>query len=303
MSNKQKTTNYFSHDSNARNDEKLVRLRMKIGPAGYGVYFMLLERLREEKNYMSVKDYNMIAFDLRVDAALVKTVVEDFGLFAFTDDGKCFYSESFARRMDMMDTIRQRRSRAGKKAMQKRWADKQQEDRQEEHTAAHNNSSRQPKPAAKPKAKPKQKPKAATPPKDSESPTTSPQHHTPAITTTPPTDNPQTNVDDKKCLAHFFRAENRASIETLLMNLGLQPADEPLLHTLAKDVLAEWRLTDKHHDNYSDWARHLVATIRLRIQAKPPAAAAKKKPAAKEPKQPPKPTDYTYSGGFGSKDV
>ena len=79
-----KSTNYFSHDSNARNDEKLVRLRMKQGAAGYGVYFMILERLREEADYMSAKDYNMIAFDLRVDAAIVKSVVEDFGLFTFT---------------------------------------------------------------------------------------------------------------------------------------------------------------------------------------------------------------------------
>lgn len=110
-----KSTNYFSHDSNARNDEKLVRLRMKQGAAGYGVYFMILERLREDADYMSAKDYNMIAFDLRVDAAIVKSVVEDFGLFTFTDDGKCFYSESFTRRMCVMKEARTRRSVAGKK--------------------------------------------------------------------------------------------------------------------------------------------------------------------------------------------
>lgn len=116
-----KSTNYFSHDSNARNDEKLVRLRMRHGAAGYGVYFMLLERLREEADYMSAKDYNMIAFDLRVDAAIVKSVVEDFGLFTFTDDGKCFYSESFTRRMDIKDTLRRQRSEGGKIGMKNRW--------------------------------------------------------------------------------------------------------------------------------------------------------------------------------------
>ena len=110
-----KTTNYFSHDSNARNDEKVIRLRMKHGAAGYGIYFMILERLREDANYMSVKDYNMIAFDLRVDAALVKSIVEDFGLFTFTEDGKHFYSDSFARRMYVMEEARSRRSVAGKK--------------------------------------------------------------------------------------------------------------------------------------------------------------------------------------------
>ena len=120
-----KSTNYFSHDSNARNDEKLVRLRMKQGAAGYGVYFMILERLREEADYMSVKDYNMIAFDLRVDAAIVKSVVEDFGLFTFTDDGKCFYSESFTRRMDIKDTLRRQRSEGGKIGMKNRWKKEQ----------------------------------------------------------------------------------------------------------------------------------------------------------------------------------
>lgn len=95
--------NYFSHDSNARNSDKIIPLRAKLGAEGYGIYFMILERLREEPDYMSVKDYNMLAFDLRVDAAKVKAVVENFGLFAFTEDGKCFYSESFMRRMRTKD--------------------------------------------------------------------------------------------------------------------------------------------------------------------------------------------------------
>lgn len=103
---------YFSHDSNARNSDKLIRLRMRHGAAGYGVFFMILERLRDEEDYMSVKDYNMIAFDLRVDASLIKSVVEDFGLFAFTEDGKCFYSESFSQRMAVKDNISKKRSQA-----------------------------------------------------------------------------------------------------------------------------------------------------------------------------------------------
>lgn len=94
---------YFSHDSNARNSDKLLPLRMKMGAEGYGIYFMILERLREEPNYMSVKDYNMLAFDLRVDSIKVKQVIEDFGLFVFTDNGKYFYSEGFMTRMKQKD--------------------------------------------------------------------------------------------------------------------------------------------------------------------------------------------------------
>lgn len=112
---------YFSHDSNARNSDKILPLRMRHGAEGYGIYFMILERLREEPEYMSVKDYNMIAFDLRVDAGKVKSVIEDFGLFVFTENGKYFYSESFKRRMQRMDTKSEKLSEAGKRGNEKRW--------------------------------------------------------------------------------------------------------------------------------------------------------------------------------------
>ena len=118
---------YFSHDSNARNDEKIARLRMKHGSAGYGVYFMILERLRETKDYMSIKDYNLIAFDLRDDSQLIKSVVEDFGLFAFVTDkdrGECFYSKSFNDRMVLKDEKSKKRAEAGKRGAAKRWDSK-----------------------------------------------------------------------------------------------------------------------------------------------------------------------------------
>ena len=113
--------NYFSHDSNARNSDKLIPLRMRLGAEGYGIYFMILERLREEPEYTSVKDYNMIAFDLRVDTGKVKSVIEDFGLFVFTEDGKYFYSESFKRRMTQKDEKSKKLSEAGKKGNERRW--------------------------------------------------------------------------------------------------------------------------------------------------------------------------------------
>ncbi|MEF9923006.1 MAG: DUF4373 domain-containing protein [Muribaculaceae bacterium] len=95
--------NYFSHDSNARNSDKIIALRMKFGAEGYGIYFMILERMREESNYMSIKDYNVIAFDFRVGTDKIKSIIEDFGLFSFTDDGKRFYSEGFLHRMQRKD--------------------------------------------------------------------------------------------------------------------------------------------------------------------------------------------------------
>lgn len=109
---------YFSHDSNARNDERILAVRMRHGAEGYGIYFMILERLRESTDYMSVKDYNVIAFDLRVSADKVKSVVEDFNLFTTSEDGKHFYSESLLRRMERKDTVSKKR----KEAAEKRWS-------------------------------------------------------------------------------------------------------------------------------------------------------------------------------------
>lgn len=112
---------YFPHDSNARNSDKLIPVRMKYGAEGYGIYFMILERLREEKNYMSIKDYNTLAFDLRVDTSKIKAIVEDFGLFAFTENSECFYSKGFNKRMEIKDAKSRKRSEAGKKGASKRW--------------------------------------------------------------------------------------------------------------------------------------------------------------------------------------
>lgn len=113
--------NYFPHDSNARNDTKILNLRADLGAEGYGIYFMILERLRESADYMSVTDYNAIAFDLRVSSGQVKRVVEDFGLFSLTEDGTRFYSESFNNRMNIKDNKRKDISEARRKAANSKW--------------------------------------------------------------------------------------------------------------------------------------------------------------------------------------
>lgn len=113
--------NYFSHDADARNDSKILRLRMRHGMEGYGVYFAILERLRMEGDYQSQADYDMIAFDLRCDAELVRSVVEDFGLFQLADDGQTFYSDSFNRRMTLKDDITKKRSESGRRGASNRW--------------------------------------------------------------------------------------------------------------------------------------------------------------------------------------
>jgi len=111
------SASWFSHDSNARNSKKLIRLRQKHGASGYGVYWMLIERLRDEEGYTSDRDYEMISFDLRVDVEVIRSVVEDFGLFELSEDGKYFHAPGLDERMELKDV----RSAAGKKGAANRW--------------------------------------------------------------------------------------------------------------------------------------------------------------------------------------
>ncbi len=94
---------YFSHDSNARNDEKVLSLRMRLGMEGYGIYWSIIEKMRENTDYTCSKAYDLIAYDLRVDEDKIKMVVEDFDLFEVSKCGKKFYSKSLLNRMAKMN--------------------------------------------------------------------------------------------------------------------------------------------------------------------------------------------------------
>ena len=103
---------------------------MDLGAEGYGIFFMLIERLREEEGYKSTTDYKILSFDLVVDSEKIKQVVENYDLFKFTEDGKYFYSDSFNERMEMMDVRAQQRISKAKKAANARW-NKDSEDTEE----------------------------------------------------------------------------------------------------------------------------------------------------------------------------
>ena len=105
---------WFSHDSNARNSKKLFRVRQKFGAAGYGIYFMLIEMLRDADDNYLVLDYDMLAFDIREDAELIRHIIEDFGLFCI--NGDTFTSEGLQERLTSNF-----RSIAGKKGAEARW--------------------------------------------------------------------------------------------------------------------------------------------------------------------------------------
>jgi hypothetical protein len=106
---------YFSHDSNARNDPKIIKLRMKLGMSGYGIFWAIVEMLRDEDGYSMHKDYESIAFALNEQSQTIKSVIEDFELFDISSNKFC--SNSLNQRMELMEA----KSRNGKKAAKIRW--------------------------------------------------------------------------------------------------------------------------------------------------------------------------------------
>ena len=111
---------YFKHDSNARNDEKLLAVRRKLGMEGYGIYWAIIEKLREANEYSMSSQYDDIAWDLRVREEKVRSVIEDFELFVFAD-GK-FTSERLLSDMHEWNKKKKAMSDGGKSAMEKRWS-------------------------------------------------------------------------------------------------------------------------------------------------------------------------------------
>ena len=75
-----KDTFYFSHDYNARNDEKIIKLIQKEDWFGYGLYWALIEKLYEANGYLE-EDYECIAFDLRTDCERIKKIINNYKLF------------------------------------------------------------------------------------------------------------------------------------------------------------------------------------------------------------------------------
>lgn len=92
-----KDTFYFSHDYNTRSDDKIKSLIRKHGVIGYGIFWCIIEDLYNNANALRT-DYEGIAYDLRADVFVVKSVINDFDLFVFDDE--FFGSISVQRRLE-----------------------------------------------------------------------------------------------------------------------------------------------------------------------------------------------------------
>lgn len=126
----EKDAYFFSHDCNARNDPKILALRSVYGAEGYGVYFMLVEILREQPDYkLAVNKYiwSTLAMQMQVEASKLEQIINDCctefsenGNTLLVNDGEYLYSASLLRRMGKVDDI----SNLRREAARKRWENK-----------------------------------------------------------------------------------------------------------------------------------------------------------------------------------
>lgn len=110
---------YFSHDCDARDDPKCMLLIEQLGLEGYGIFWVLIELLRQQPDYQyPVELIPVIARRYNTSTEKVKTVVENYGLF-HKEDGY-FWSASLLRRMEKRERIRELAAEAGRASGQKR---------------------------------------------------------------------------------------------------------------------------------------------------------------------------------------
>lgn len=116
-----KETFYFSHDSNALTDTKILNMRADYGLEGYGLYWAIIEMLRNEEDYKlefnkntyrAIKTLTNTTIDVE---KFINDCIEDYKLFEL-QEGK-FYSNSLLRRMEAKD----KKSTVAREKAQKRW--------------------------------------------------------------------------------------------------------------------------------------------------------------------------------------
>jgi hypothetical protein len=102
---------YFSHDYNARDDEKMPKLLSELGYEGYGIFWAVVEMLYKNEGYMQL-DCKSIAFALHCECNCLTRIINEFDLFIIEDSK--FYSESVLKRLGLRKDISEKRSNAAK---------------------------------------------------------------------------------------------------------------------------------------------------------------------------------------------
>lgn len=113
--------NWFKHDYNARNDDKLLELRAEMGWKGYGLFFALVEIMCEnEKGYIDGQKIGGLSVGLGVPIDTLQELIEhclDVGLL-FVGEDEMLHNSRVDHHVSKMKSFVE----AGKKGAKKRWS-------------------------------------------------------------------------------------------------------------------------------------------------------------------------------------
>ncbi len=109
---------YFPHFYNARQDRKLRRVRKELGVEGYGIYFMILEVLREQSDFTyPTEDIDLLADDFGTSEQKVSTVISNYDLFEVNKELNFFSVNLIKHLQPYLE-----KSQRAKLAAEKRWS-------------------------------------------------------------------------------------------------------------------------------------------------------------------------------------
>lgn len=120
---------YFSHDQNARNDEKMLVLRARHGMGGYGIYWIIIEMMHEtDDGYLDIDLITEgLSYQYNIDITELNTVITtciSVGLFLKGENNeKKITSKRVQKNKKELQEYREKKSLAGKKGMNSRWKD------------------------------------------------------------------------------------------------------------------------------------------------------------------------------------
>lgn len=125
----------FYHDYDAMFDFKVMKLRNKHGWEGYGLFQGLLETLGREGGELEC-DYESLSLFMNTKQELLKSVIEDFGLFIFEDrsDIRIFKSKRLCEHQESVNELIEKRKSAGKSSAENRKCKTEGKDNNQEHT-------------------------------------------------------------------------------------------------------------------------------------------------------------------------
>lgn len=113
--------NYLPWPSNMRTADHVLAMRIQEGAAGYGIYVMLLELLRDSESRSLVFNPRNLAFAINEpDTGIVERVIQDYGLFTMGEDGT-FTSPWLEQQMSEYDQKKAAAVAAGKKGAARRY--------------------------------------------------------------------------------------------------------------------------------------------------------------------------------------